>query len=310
VENVEGKIMTNFSQWLNDVLGNEKLLRDIRTGMAVTASLLLAIIYWGFVQNFDFSGIQLTRVLGLTIVFSISVFIVRLEFKARGFQAEMDENKDLQEIEKTLFNEDVNIQYDELGIQWVSDFNVRGQEKANRIKTENRIMKLQEKRRNKIRNNRPIADIDLEIERLKNDNLIDTRFKPLRYTDLISKGADYKKNKDVIDRDQIYYNPVKQGNVSGFFSTFLRSIIPGSIGITFLLEEPVINIVLYYVFLIVAFAWTISTQYVLTRRNTATKYFDTRKNKLTLLREMKNYIQSELSKTKVEQQDAEISQNS
>ena len=302
--------MTNFSQWLNDVLGNEKLLRDIRTGMAVTASLLLAIIYWGFVQNFDFSGIQLTRVLGLTIVFSISVFIVRLEFKARGFQAEMDENKDLQEIEKTLFNEDVNIQYDELGIQWVSDFNVRGQEKANRIKTENRIMKLQEKRRNKIRNNRPIADIDLEIERLKNDNLIDTRFKPLRYTDLISKGADYKKNKDVIDRDQIYYNPVKQGNVSGFFSTFLRSIIPGSIGITFLLEEPVINIVLYYVFLIVAFAWTISTQYVLTRRNTATKYFDTRKNKLTLLREMKNYIQSELSKTKVEQQDAQISQNS
>jgi hypothetical protein len=310
VENVEGKIMTNFSQWLNDVLGNEKLLRDIRTGMAVTASLLLAIIYWGFVQNFDFSGIQLTRVLGLTIVFSVSVFIVRLEFKARGFQAEMDENKELQEIEKTLFNEDINIQYDELGIQWVSDFNTRGQEKANRIKTENRIMKLQEKRRNKIRNNRPIADIDLEIERLKNDNLIDTRFKPLRYTDLISKGADYKKNKDVIDRDQIYYNPVKQGNVSGFFSTFLRSIIPGSIGITFLLEEPVINIVLYYVFLIVAFAWTISTQYVLTRRNTATKYFDTRKNKLTLLREMKNYIQSELSKTKVEQQDAQISQNS
>jgi len=294
--------MTNFSQWLNDILGNEKLLRDIRTGMAVTASLLLAIIYWGFVQNFDFSGIQFGRVLGLTIVFSISVFIVRLEFKTRGFQAEMDENIALQEIEKTLFDEDVNIQHDELGIEWVGEFNRKGQEKSNRIKTENRIMKLQEKRRNRIRKNKPITDIDKEIERLKNDNLIDTRYKPLRYTDLISKGADYKNSKDVIDRDQIYYNPVKQGNVSGFLGTFLRSVIPGSIGITFLLEEPVVNILLYYIFLLIAFAWTISTQYILTRRNTATKYFNTRKNKLTLLREMKTYIQNELAKMNKEPQ--------
>ncbi len=286
----------NFSQWLNDILGNEKLLRDIRTGMAVTASLLLAIIYWGFVQNFDFSGIQLGRVLGLTIVFTISVFVVRLEFKSRGFQAEMDENQELREVEKTLFDEDVNIQHDELGIEWVSEFNRKGQEKANRIKTENRIMKLQEKRRSLIRRNKPTTNIDLEIERLRNDNLIDTRFKPVRYTDLISKGADYKNAKDVIDRDQIYYNPVKQGNVSGFVGTLLRSIVPGSIGITFLLEEPFVNILLYYVFLLVAFAWTISTQYILTRRNTATKYFNTRKNKLVLLREMKAYIQSELNK--------------
>jgi len=100
----------------------------------------------------------------------------------------------------------------------------------------------------------------------------------------------------VIDRDQIFYNPVRQGNVSGFFGTFVRSLIPGSIGITFLLQEPFVNILLYYTFLLVAFAWTISTQYVLTRRNTATKYFNTRKNKLTLLREMKAYIQSELNK--------------
>jgi len=298
--------MTNFSQWLNDILGNEKLLRDIRTGMAVTASLLLAIIYWGFVQNFDWSGIQLGRVLGLTIVFSVSVFIVRLEFKSRGFQAEMDENTELREVEKTLFDEDVNIQYDELGIEWVTEFNRKGQEKANRIKTENRIMKLQEKRRNRIRQGRSITDIDAEIERLKNDNLIDTRYKPLRYTDLISKGADYKNTKDVIDRDQIYYNPVKQGNVSGFLGTFLRSVIPGSIGITFLLEEPVVNIVLYYIFLLIAFAWTISTQYVLTRRNTATKYFNTRKNKLTLLREMKTYIQNELVRIKKEQETQQV----
>jgi hypothetical protein len=227
---------------------------------------------------------------------------VRLEFKTRGFQAEMDENIALQEIEKTLFDEDVNIQHDELGIEWVGEFNRKGQEKSNRIKTENRIMKLQEKRRNRIRKNKPITDIDKEIERLKNDNLIDTRYKPLRYTDLISKGADYKNSKDVIDRDQIYYNPVKQGNVSGFLGTFLRSVIPGSIGITFLLEEPIVNILLYYIFLVIAFAWTISTQYVLTRRNTATKYFNTRKNKLILLREMKTYIQNELTKMNKEPQ--------
>jgi len=47
---------------------------------------------------------------------------------------------------------------------------------------------------------------------------------------------------------------------------------------------------LYYIFLLIAFAWTISTQYVLVRRQTATRFLESRKNKLTLLREMKRYI--------------------
>jgi hypothetical protein len=221
----------------------------------------------------------------------MSVFIVRIEFKARGFQSEMDENQDLQQIEKQLFDEDVNIKHDRLGIEWVSDFNKVGQEKANRIKTENRVTKLEERRRSLIRRGKPTNTIDREIERLQHEQLIDTRFKPLRYTDLISKGADYNSNKDVIDRDQIYYNPVKQGNIRGLAGTFLRSIIPGSIGITFLLEEPLVNILLYYVLLLLAFAWTVSTQYVSTRRQTKTRYYETRKNKLTLLREMKAYIE-------------------
>lgn len=287
--------MTSFSEWINNILSNDKLLRDIRTGVTITAALLLAIIYWGFLQNFDWSGIQLTKVLGLTIVFTTSVFIVRIEFKARGFQAELDENTELQEVEKQLFDEDVNIKHDAIGIEWVAEFNRLGQEKANRIKTESRVTKLQERRRSLIRRNKPTDNVDREIDRLSKEQLIDTRFKPLRYTDLISKSAEYNSNKDVIDRDQIYYNPVRQGNVRGLASTFLRSIVPGSIGITFLLQEPWINIILYYVFLVISFAWTISTQYVLTRKQTKTRYYETRKNKLILLREMKEYINKKLA---------------
>lgn len=282
--------MNNFSNWLNEILKNEKLLRDIRTGVAVVVSLLLAILYWGFIENFNFTGIQLTRILGLTVVFTLSIFIVRIEFKARGFQAEMDENEELRKIEKELFEEDVNIVNDDLGIQWVNDFNIKGQEKANKIKTEKRINQLLKRRREYIRRNRSIIAIDHEIERLKNEPLIDTKYKPIRYTDLISKGSLDSNKKDVIDRDQIYYNPIKQGNISGFASTFLRSIIPGSLGIGFLLQEPIGNILLYYVFLLIGFAWTISTQYVLVRKQTAERYFITRKNTLTLLREMKLYI--------------------
>jgi hypothetical protein len=268
-------LVKNFSEWINNILSNDKLLRDIRTGVTLTAALLIAIIYWGFLQNFDWSGIQITKVLGLTIIFTVSVFIVRIEFKARGFQAEMDENTELQDLEKRLFDEDVNIKHDKLGIEWVAEFNRLGQEKANRIKTENRVTKLQERRRSLIRRNKSTTSVDREIERLQVEQLIDTRFKPLRYTDLISKGADYNSNKDVIDRDQIYYNPVRQGNIRGFATTFLRSIVPGSIGITFLLEEPWVNIILYYIFLLIAFAYTISTQYVWTRRQTKTRYYDT-----------------------------------
>jgi hypothetical protein len=89
------------------------------------------------------------------------------------------------------------------------------------------------------------------------------RFKPIRYTDLISKGATLKDSKDVLDRDMIYYDPVKQGNTRSIFTTFIRSLVPGSLGIGFLISEPLINIVLYYAFLLIGFAWTISTQYII-----------------------------------------------
>jgi hypothetical protein len=284
----------NFSKWINDILSNEKLLRDIRTGVTITIALSLALVYWGFLQNFDWSGVQITKVVGLTLVFTASVFIVRLEFKARAFAAEMEENEELKTIEKQLFDEDVDIKNDELGIEYVAKFNKEGQDKANRILTENRILKLMEKRRDYIRRGKQIDALDAEIERLKREPEVDTKFKPIRYTDLISKGASLTKAKDVLDRDQIYYDPVKQGNLRSLGTTFLRSLVPGSLGIGFLLNEPLINIVLYYAFLLVAFAWTISTQYILTRQNTKTTYFATRKNKLTLLREMKDYIQERL----------------
>lgn len=300
--------MGNLSKWINDILSNDKLLRDIRTGVTVTIALSLAIVYWGFLSNFSWTGVEIRKILGLTVVFAASVFIVRLEFKSRAFAAEMEENDELKLIEKQLFDEDVDIKNDELGIEYVGKFNKEGQDKANRIKTENRILKLMEKRREAIRRGRPTNALDSEIDRLKREPDIDTRFKPIRYTDLISKGATLSNSKDVLDRDQIYYDPVRQGNVKSLFTTFLRSLIPGSLGIGFLLDEPLVNIVLYYLFLFVAFAWTISTQYILTRNNTKTIYFATRKNKLTLLREMKDYIQKRLKEVEPPKEETNVMQ--
>jgi hypothetical protein len=207
----------------------------------------------------------------------------------------MEENEELKLIEKQLFDEDVDIKNDELGIEYVAKFNKEGQDKANRIKTENTILKLMEKRREAIRRGKPTNALDAKIERLKHEPEVDTKYKPIRYTDLISKGATLNSGKDVLDRDMIYYDPVKQGNARSLVSIFIRSLVPGSLGIGFLISEPLINIVLYYAFLVIGFAWTISTQYVLTRHNTKTIYYSTRKNKLTLLREMKEYIQKRLS---------------
>jgi hypothetical protein len=288
----------NISKWINEILSNEKLLRDIRTGVMLTIALSLALVYWGFLSNFAWTGVEIRKVLGLTVVFAASLFIVRIEFKSRAFAAEMEENEELKLIEKQLFDEDVDIKNDELGIEYVANFNKDGQDKANRIKTENTILKLMEKRRDYIRRGKSSRALDAEIDRLKQEPEIDTRFKPIRYTDLISKGATLKDSKDVLDRDMIYYDPVRQGNTRSIFTTFVRSLVPGSLGIGFLISEPLINIVLYYAFLLIGFAWTISTQYIITRQNTKTIYFSTRKNKLTLLQEMKKYINERLAEAK------------
>jgi len=240
--------MGNFSKWINDILSNEKLLRDIRTYVMVIIALSLAIIYWGFLSNFQWTGIQIQRVLGLTVVFATSIFI------ARAFAAEMEENEELKLIEKQLFDEDVDIKNDELGIEYVAKFNKEGQDKANRIKTENTILKLMEKRREAIRRGKPTNVLDAKIEHLKQEPEVDTKYKPIRYTDLISKGATLNSGKDVLDRDMIYYDPVKQGNARSVISIFVRSLVPGSLGIGFLISEPLINIVLYYAFLVIGFS--------------------------------------------------------
>lgn len=294
--------MSNFSQWINEILNNEKLLRDIRTGASVIVALSLAIIYWAFLENFSFTLPEIQKIAALTFIFAISVMIVRIEFKARAFTAELESNEDLQKVEKELFEEDVNIKHDEYGIEFVGKFNKEGQDKANRLKTENRILRLMEKRRELIRRGKPTISLDDEIEKLKVEPEVDTRFKPIRYTDLISKASFMKNDKDVLDRDNIYYDPVRHGNIKGFFGTFVRSIIPGSLGIGFLLEEPLVNIVIYYLALLLAFAWTISTQYTTTRKNTKTRYYETRKNKLVLLREMKLYIEERIQQVKQTQE--------
>jgi Na+(H+)/acetate symporter ActP len=165
----------NISKWINEILSNEKLLRDIRTGVMLTVALSLALIYWGFLSNFTWTGVEIRKVLGLTVVFAASLFIVRIEFKARAFAAEMEENEELKAIEKQLFDEDVDIKNDELGIEYVSKFNKEGQDKANRIKTENTILKLMEKRREYIRKGKPSHALDKEIERLKREPEIDTK---------------------------------------------------------------------------------------------------------------------------------------
>jgi hypothetical protein len=64
--------------------------------------------------------------------------------------------------------------------------------------------------------------------------------------------------------------------------------------------------VLYYAFLLIGFAWTISTQYIITRQNTKTIYFSTRKNKLTLLQEMKKYINERLAEVKKQERDIDF----
>ena len=300
--------MNDFGKWVNEILNNEKMLRDIRTGVSVVVALSLAIIYWAFLENFDFTIPQLQKMVALTFIFAVSVMIVRIEFKSRAFTAELESNEDLQKVEKELFDEDVNIKQDEYGIEFVGKFNKEGQDKANRLKTENRILKLMEKRRELIRRGREASALDAEIERLKVEPEVDTRFKPIRYTDLISKASFMKNDKDVLDRDNIYYDPVKHGNIQGFFGTFLRSIVPGSLGIGFLLDEPLINIALYYLALLIAFAWTISTQYTTTRKNTKTRYYETRKNKLVLLREMKSYIEQRVQEAKQKQEPQTLQQ--
>lgn len=280
-------------KFLNDFLENKKLLRDIRTVSIYFFAVIAAILYWGFLQNATVD-ISFQKIGALTIIFGVSVHLIRLDIKQRAFEDEMETNERLRKVEEDIRNNRVNITKIDEALEFVTRYNDAQRKLANKEKTNDRIEKLQDEIGTALEKGENVEDKVKEIKYLQENPLHNKAFKPIKMSDIISIYQD-KKGQSYIDRKSIYYDPTKTGNTKAFVFNILKGVIAGGFGLVFLWDEPLTNVLGYYALLVVMSIYTITTQYTITRSQTKEEYSEKRQNKLMLMLEMNKYLEGKKS---------------
>ena len=280
-------------KFLNEFLENKKLLRDIRTVSIYFFAVIAAILYWGFLQNATVD-ISFQKIGALTVIFGVSVHLIRLDIKQRAFEDEMETNERLRKVEDEIRGNRVNITKIDEALEFVTRYNDAQRKLANKEKTNDRIEKLQDEIGTALEKGENVEDKVKEIKYLQDNPLHNKAFKPIKMSDIISIYQD-KKGQSYIDRKSIYYDPTKTGNTKAFVFNLLKGVIAGGFGLVFLWNEPLTNVLGYYALLVVMSIYTITTQYTITRSQTKEEYTEKRQNKLMLMLEMNKYLEGKKS---------------
>ena len=304
--------MSKWNESVNAFFNDKELLSNIASGVSLTIALGLGMLYFGFYDSINWSALLNTKTFGLTVVAIISNWVWRIDVEKRAFNDELRINKKLEKIENDLDVESKKVDDIDNAIAFVNNWNRQQQEMFNTIKTDKRVTYLNQLiLYNKVRqvrwyNKLPFLkirsthDITLEIEELYTNPLIDTSFKPITLTQLISveKTKISKERKGV---ETIEYNPQRDGTKKSLiFSLVKFAGIGGGGSMAFLVSTPLKTILIFYAMLILAMLITTIRRYLKVRKNTSTTYFITRKNKLSLIREMNGYVPVKQIETKGE----------
>lgn len=229
--------------------------------------------------------------------------MIHLSISDYAMFIEKKENKEIQTVNEKIVNIKYSVEDDEIGFQFINEYNTTNQARSNIIKTEKKIVKLKYKRRKlNIRINtwkrlKKLLELKLQkvqgkIDVIEKKGLIDRKYKPIRYTDLLNKGdLNSNDNNNTGDRNSIYYNPATKGNTKTLIFGMYRFIgVAGTGTIPFLITEKFSTIFLYYLTLIATAIYRSLKRYTTVRQKTRTIYLATRERKLQLMKQMQDYI--------------------
>jgi hypothetical protein len=277
-------------RFLNDFLENKKLLRDIRTVSIYFFAVIAAIIYWGFLQNVNFEGITFQKIGALSLIFGVSIHLIRVDIKRRAFEDEMEMNERIKALEEQIRNSRINITKIDEALEFVTLYNDAQRKLANKEKTNDRIELIQDKIGKVLEKGddpKPLVD---QIKYLQENPLHNPKFRPIKMSDIISIYQD-KKGQSYIDRKAIYYDPTTTGNRKALLLNLIKGVGAGGFGLVFLWNEPLVNVLGYYALLLAVGIYTITTQYTITRAQTKDEYSEIRQNKLMLMQEMNKFLE-------------------
>jgi len=267
------------------IFNDEKLLKDIRSGIALSLALGLGFLYFGFAENITLSALFNFGIGALAVISMISVWIVRIDISFRAFDDEIEENEPLQNDIKSMEDEqDKIIDYDTC-IDYIKKYNKQHQELANKIKTEKVIARLESKIVKAKINEKPFTKFEIKISNLKRMPLVDKTYKDITLKQI--KGYTAKNKGEFNGLSRVVYNPKTDGNRRSLLFAPLKGFgIGGAGSIPFMVTASGKTIFIYYVLLLLTISLTVITRYLKVRKNTKEKYHIVVKNRTAFIIDM------------------------
>ena len=273
--------MEKIMQFFND----EKLLKDIRSGIALTLALGLGMLYFGFADNVTLEALLNFSMGALAIISMISVWIVRVEISFRAFDDELDQNVELKkDVGLMKIEQNKIIDYDS-AIDYIKKYNVKQQDFANKVLTDNAIKRLENKIIQRKILGKSYDKIQAKINKLERVPLIDKSYKPVTLKQIKGYGKSNKSEFSGITR--FVYNPRTDGNKKSLLIAPLKGFgIGGAGSIPFIVTASAKTIFIYYSILILSIGLTIISRYLKVRKNTKVKYHMIVKNRTLFIQDM------------------------
>jgi hypothetical protein len=283
-------------KWINSVLKDEDTMALISTIIIVVAPFIALIIWGGFLKNLKFEGFAYKDVGIFTLIYTYAVLTNRIKFRENGQRIEVKNNEelkaDIDKIEAFEFKREDDI----IGMKFVNELNEREQERANKVLTDKEIMRLLNKKRSKMVNNKPYEYLDDKIDELEKNNLIDTKFIYYEHKDIIKSNLNLIESTKQENGSSIRHNVAWAGFKLAIFIEIAKGIGYGSAIIGFLWGLPLDATIAYILFLIFGILSTAIIQTILAVFDTRTNYHNSLTIKLKRMQECKEYIDLEIEK--------------
>lgn len=301
-----------FNKWFKTLFEDDDTLRNIRSIVSLFVALGLGVLFFGLFNSDNLNALLTLNVAGLTLVAIFSVWVWKLDLQDRAMQDEIDNNKDLQEIEKDIIATSKLERNEDNCMLFADDYNDKKQAFLNKRKTAIRIKRYKENisiLKLTVRDlkwyqraiskmirfiimlipfahNKDIRYYEKEIKELTAKPLRDKSYKPIVAKRVLSAKTEKDSNEE-IGAKATEYNPKNDGTKTSLIFSFMKFAgIGGSGNMVFASTTNGKTILIYYSLLIASLIWVTVSRYPKVRLNTKTKYFVTRQNKLNLMRDM------------------------
>jgi hypothetical protein len=258
-----------FQEKLLEIFQNTELLKSIRTGLFITIVVVLPFYYFGYKDTFEWETLTNAQYGVISLITTLSIIMMTYETKLRAFDITFKVDKDLpKHQEDARKNAQEITQLDKTfkrTTKEVDNYNQSQQNMYNEIKTNNEIMRLENRVRSlRLRGKESKAkSIEKVVANIKENGLVDKHFKPydVRRIVIIENNTlklPKKKGNNEISVDPKSFNPFKS-----IFTSGIRGL---GLGVTasmpFIINESFKTIVIFYLSYLLIIAVSMLVQYI------------------------------------------------